>query len=68
MPLGKYRVRVDAQKKTGRKVKGSNGFEVTMVDEKISMGPKAYAGDQSPLVVEVTAGCDGKFDIVIPRQ
>jgi hypothetical protein len=67
-PLGKYRVKVDARKKTGQKVRGFNGIEITMVDEVVGMGPKAYAGDQSPLVVEVTADSDGKYDIAMPGK
>ena len=67
VPLGKYRVEVDARKKTGRKVMGHNGFERTMIDEEVRMGPEVYAGNQSPLVVDVTADFDGQFDIAIPR-
>ena len=66
VPLGKYRVQVDARKKTGRKVMGHNGFERTMIDEEVRMGPEVYAGNQSPLVVDVTADFDGQFDITIP--
>jgi hypothetical protein len=66
--LGKYRVRVDARKKTGRQVKANNGFEITMTDEVIPVGPAIYAGDRSPLSVEVAAASNGTFDIAIPRQ
>ena len=67
VPLGKHRVQVDARKKTGRKVMGNNGFERTMIDEEVRIGPEVYASKQSPLVVNVTADFDGQFDIVIPR-
>ena len=67
VPLGKWRIEVDARKKTGRKVEGFNGFEKTMIDEEMRMGPEVYAGKQSPLVVDVTADFDGQFDITIPR-
>jgi len=40
VPLGKYRVRVDARKKTGRKVQGNNGLEVTMIDEVVGWVPR----------------------------
>jgi hypothetical protein len=68
VPLGKHRVYVVARKKTGRRIEKSNGREVTAVDEEIQMGPKIYAGDQSPLVVDVRSDFDGQYDIVIPRQ
>jgi len=32
------------------------------------MGPKTYAGGQSPLSVDVRADSDGRFDIAIPSQ
>ncbi len=66
--LGKYSVQVNARRKTGRKVKGSNGIDITMVDEVVQMGPKAYAGASSPLVLDVTSDFDGRFDITIPPQ
>jgi hypothetical protein len=66
VPFGKYRVQVDARKTTGRKVRGDNGREVTMVDETVRMGPETYAGEQSPLVVDVHSGSDATFDIVLP--
>jgi hypothetical protein len=66
--LGKHRVCVDARKKTGRKVEGYNGREATMVDEEVRLGPAIYAGDQSPLTVEIKVDSDGRYDIVIPGQ
>jgi hypothetical protein len=68
VPLGKYRVEVNARKKTGRKVQGSNGREVTMIDEEVRLGPEGYAGAKSPLIVEITSDFDGRYDIVIPGQ
>ena len=35
-------------------------------DETIALAPVEYAGKNSPLVVEVTADGDGRFDITIP--
>jgi hypothetical protein len=67
VPLGKYRVCVDARRKTGRKVRSTNGTEITMVDEIVRMGPAAFSGVQSPLTVEIAADFDGKFDISIPK-
>jgi hypothetical protein len=68
VPLGKWRVEVDARQKTGRKVKSFNGIENAMVDEKVRLGPDAYADGRSPLIVEIDGAFDGKFDITIPRQ
>ena len=67
VPLGKHRVQVDARKPTGRKVPGSNGRETATIDEEVRIGPAAYAGEQSPLAVDVRTDFDGRFDIVIPR-
>lgn len=67
-PFGRYRVEIDARKKTGRQIEGHNGSETTMIDEKVRMGPQRYAGDQSPLVVDIRADSDGQFDVAIPRQ
>jgi hypothetical protein len=66
--LGKYSVQVDARRKTGRKVKGSNGFDITMVDEVVQMGPSVYSGVGSPLALEVSSDFSGTFDIAIPKQ
>lgn len=68
VPLGKWRVEVDARQKTGRKVRGFNGIEMAMVDEEVHVGPKAYSGGQSPLVVDVNVQSTGQYDIAIPRQ
>lgn len=65
-PLGKYRVEIDAKRKTGRKIQGFNGVETTMVDEEVRMGPEVYAGANSPLVVEIVSDFDGQYDIVLP--
>lgn len=67
LPLGKYRICVDARKKTGRKVQGYNGTEEGLIDEEIRLGPAVYAGDQSPLSVEIHADSEEVFDIVIPQ-
>ena len=68
VPVGKHRVEVDARKKTGRQVEQYNGFEVTLVDETVRVGPPQYAGDKSPLTKEITPDFDGRFDIEIPTQ
>jgi hypothetical protein len=63
VPLGKYRVQVNARAATGRKVKNPMDH---MVDETVSIGSQQYSGFQSPLIVEVTADSDGRVDIEIP--
>jgi hypothetical protein len=68
VPLGKYRVQVDARKNTGRKVKGFNGVETMMVDEEVRLGPEKYANQNSPLTIDVRADSDGRFDIAIPKE
>lgn len=67
VPLGKYSIRVDARRKTGRKVKGNNGLEVTMVDEEVAIAPPIYASGQSPLTLDIHADTNEQFDITIPR-
>lgn len=68
VPLGKYRIEVNARRKTGRTIQGNNGIEQTMIDEEVRTGPAAYAGDKSPLTTEVRADSDGQLDIAIPPQ
>jgi len=68
VPLGKHRVEVEARRKTGRKVEQYSGFETSLVDETVRVGPQQYAGQQSPLVEEVTADSDGRIDVAIPAE
>ena len=35
VPQGKYRVQVDARRKTGRRIQGNNGIEQAMIDEQV---------------------------------
>jgi hypothetical protein len=65
--VGKYRVCVDARKKTGKKVFVKSGREAGMRDEEVSIMPPAYAGDFSPLEKEVKADSDGRIDLELPR-
>ena len=68
MPPGKYRVLVDAKKKTGRQVMGYTGMERAMTDEQVRMGPAIYAGNQSPLLVDVGDDSQQQHDITIPLK
>jgi hypothetical protein len=67
--VGKYRVLVDARKKTGRQVMKLDPIvhEKVKTDETVRMGPENYVGEHSPLVVEVRSGADGRIDIAIPK-
>ncbi len=65
--LGKHRVEVTGLKKTGRQVPGHNGLEPGMVDETLSVGPPEYTGSKSPLVYELSADSDGRFDIDLSK-
>jgi len=68
VPVGKHRVEIDARKKTGNQVEEDDGSGLRLVDETVTVGPPHYAGDQSPLVMEVTADSDGRIDIEIPNE
>jgi hypothetical protein len=68
VPVGKYRVQVDARKRTGRKVEGFVGIEKAMIDETVRVGSETYANQNSPLVADVRANADGHFDIAIPPE
>jgi hypothetical protein len=68
VPLGKYRVQVDARKRTGRKVEGFLGIEKAMIDEEVRLGPERYANQNSPLVVDIRTDSDGRFHIAIPPK
>lgn len=64
VPLGKYRVEIDARRPTGTKT--TNPLSGQTTEETVTMGPKIYAGVESPLTVEVTAAGDGRIDLAIP--
>jgi hypothetical protein len=64
---GKYRVELDAQKRTGRKTKGRiMGGEAVERDETIPMAPRLYRDADSPLIVEIPAADDGVVNIEVP--
>ena len=66
VPPGTYRVEIVAKKRTGRKVRQYNGFEMAMVDEEIQISPPQYAGDASPLKEDV--GGDGEINFELPAN
>ena len=69
VPVGRHRVEIRAGKKTGRQVATARiPGERTMTDEVVPISPVEYEGKQSPLVVEVTSGGDGRIDIDIPGR
>ena len=63
VPLGNYRVEVYAQQLTGKKIADRVG---RMVEETVPIGPPIYGSTQSPLVTEIRANSDGRFDVAIP--
>ena len=68
LTAGKYRVEVDARKKTGRKVPGNIGVERTMVEETIRLGLPEYAGRKSPLTIDTASTADGRLDIDVSKS
>jgi hypothetical protein len=63
-PLGKYRVEIDARRGNGQKK--TNPLSGKITEETVTVGPRVYAGAQSPLVAEVKADGDGRIDLAIP--
>lgn len=68
VPVGRFRVEITAEKRTGRQVMGNVGTETGMIDETVRLGPPAYAGRKSPLVAEITPRSNGRLDFDLPRQ
>jgi hypothetical protein len=64
VPLGKYRAEIDARQATGQK--RTNPLSGDTTEETVTIGPKVYAGAQSPLVVEVKADGGEQIDLAIP--
>lgn len=66
---GKYRVELEALRKTGRKTKARLvGGEMAEVDETEQLAPVAYRGEESPLLVDVPGPAAGKIDITISSE
>ncbi len=68
VPVGTYRVEVNALAKTGRKKTEMFNAEKIEVDETKTVGPALYAGDSSPLTITVPTENGGRFDIEVPRR
>lgn len=68
VPVGKYRVEITAEKKTGRQIIGDNGLEPAMVDETVSLAPPEYGGPKSTLTAEITPKSDGRLDFDLPKR
>ena len=66
LPTGKFRIEVDARKKTGRK--STIPLSGEMVDETVRICPDRYAGPSSPLTIEVPGESDGRIDIDVPAK
>ena len=67
VPIGKHRVEVDARKKTGTKVPALSDQSI-LIEETVRLGSEVYFGRESPLVLDVTADSDGRFNIEIPVE
>jgi hypothetical protein len=65
--LGRYRVEVDVERKTGRSVPDRAALGL-MTDEWESISDVQYARDQSPLQIKVMMESDGRHDFDIPRR
>lgn len=66
---GKYRVELEALKKTGRKTKARLvGGEMAEVDETQQLAPPAYRSTESPLTVDVPGANGGKIDISVASK
>lgn len=65
VPIGKYRVEVEARRRTGRQTQ--DPLSGKTIEETASFGSAIYAGAQSPLIVEVRTDGDGRIDLVIPN-
>lgn len=68
IPLGTHRIEVEARGNMPSRVPIPKGVERWAVDRMVRLGPKKYAGNQSPLKIELTADLDGRADIKIPRH
>lgn len=67
IPSGKYRVELEALKKTGRKIKAPLvGGEMAEKDETEQLAPPEYRDENSPLAIDVPGQNGGKIDIVVP--
>ena len=67
VPAGRHRVEIVAQRRTGRQVMRDTGTESAMMDETVQLGPPEYAGEQSPLVAEVSKS-NARFDFELPEE
>jgi hypothetical protein len=66
VPLGVYRVEVEALKPTGKKVQKRGRFGPVLEEEYQDVGSSTYAGAKSPLRLELTSESDDRFDIHLP--
>ena len=67
IPVGWYRVEVVCQRNTGRKIP-DRGVQGAMTDEWVPVSDDRYAGEESPLEIEVTTASDGQYDLNVPRR
>ena len=68
VPVGTYRVEVDALRKTGRKMTETFNAEKIHVDQTKPVGLKSYRDESSPLTLTVPTENEGRYDIDLPRE
>lgn len=67
VPAGRHRVEIVAKRRTGRQIMGDTGTETGLVDETVAVAPPHYAGEESPLVAEVSKST-ARLDFDLPEQ
>ncbi len=70
VPVGRHRVEIIAERRTGEQVLSETDFEpgvLLMVDKTVRVGPSQYHSDQSPLVVDVSRSTR-QLDFDLPEQ
>jgi len=67
IPIGRHRVEIVAERKTGRKIPNV-AMVGSMIDELERVSADEYAGEQSPLIKEITRESDGRLDLEVPPR
>lgn len=68
VPPGKYRVQLEAKRKTGRHVDVQVRGETVKTDEYTLVVAPVYASADSPLTVNVSADSEGRIDLKVPSS
>jgi len=65
---GQYRVEVEVQEKTGKKIMADIGPETAEIDEVVLVSSRQHAGPDSPLNYTPESRASGRFDIDVPGK